>query len=447
MGHIFFFIALKVSHQNACLYVLLFIFLLLTVPHIGHEGDVACWNRWAQFTYEHGLANAYALDNNGYNPFYNYVLWLYGRLMGSSEKIYHYHHLLKSFTLLFDFAGALMISRLAADAVAERQFRLSLLLLLNIGYLYNTLIWEQVDAIHTFFAAAAVVLAVRQRLIASTLLFVLALNMKTQAIIFLPPLLLLWVPQWLRLGLWKTALSLLPLVLLQVAIVAPFVFFAERSALPRLLQMNFQAAEIFPYVTVNAYNLWSLLVHNGPLRVLPEYSDTTVGALGLTYRRWGLMLFCAASAVALLPLLLLMVRSYLTRRLPDTRSEQALVLLSFALVPLLFVYFSTQMHERYWHPALLFLAGYAMLMRRYWLFILLSVAYYLQLESVLKYLGLKNYSIALLHPYFIAGLFTIVLVGAFVALYRLAAVPALLRDILPGRRSTTVTANEAPGAT
>lgn len=426
---------------------MLFVLLLVAVPHAGHDADVACWNRWAQYTFGHGLPNAYAAENNNYNPIYNYVLWLYGLLMGSSQKIWHYQHLLKSFTLLFDFAGALLVSRLAAKAVAERRFKLSLLLLFNIGYLYNTLIWEQVDAIHTFFAVAAAVLAVRQRLTASMLLFVLALNMKTQAIIFLPPLLLLWAPQWLRRGVGPSAASLAAMLLLQTAILAPFVFFAERSALPWLLQINFKAAETYPYVTLNAHNMWSVLNHDGPLRVLSNYADTTVGAAGLTYRHWGLVLFFGASAVALFPLLMLMVRGYLTRRWPDTKPEQALVLLSFGLVAVLFTYFSTQMHERYWHPALLFLAGHAMLTRRYWLFALFSVAYPLQLEVVLRYVGLKNYGIAVLHPYFIAGLFTIILIGAFVELYRLAAVPMLLRDIWPGPRSVLQEARLAPAAT
>ena len=121
------------------------------------------------------------------------MLFAYGRLAGSAAAIIRHRHELRAFTLLFDFAGAL-----AAVSVVEghrRRFWLSLLLLLlNGAYLYNTLIWEQVDAIYTCLSFGAVLLALRRRLVGSVLLYLVAFNMKLQAIIFLPALLLLWLP-------------------------------------------------------------------------------------------------------------------------------------------------------------------------------------------------------------------------------------------------------------
>ena len=63
------------------------------------------------------------------------------------------------------------------------------------------------------------------------------------------------------------------------------------------------------------------------------------------------------------------------------------MLLSLGLIPLAFCFFNTQMHERYWHPALLLLGAHAILTRRYVLFGVFSLAYYLNVEGSLHYLG------------------------------------------------------------
>ena len=307
-----------------------------------------------------------------------------------------------------------MMSRLGGRT---RQFSLSLLLLFNIGYLYDTLIWVQVDAIFTTLAAAAVLLAMAGRTGPSVWVFVLAINMKPQAIIFLPPLGLLWLLRWTT-GNWRAAVpAVLGAAALQLLILAPFIWGAEQSGLPRILSIAFKATDFFPYITMNAFNLWFIIQPESGWALLSSTEDTTVGAIGLTYRQWGLLLFMLASAVALLPLLVLLLRNWLARRMPITDSEKALVLLSCALLPLIFTYFNTQMHERYWHPALLFLAGYGFLTRRYGLLVLVSVAYFLQLEVLLRYLQVQKYTVLVFDPYFIAGLFTIAVVWAFAELY------------------------------
>ena len=118
--------------------LLLFIMLVLLVPGGGHGGDVSFWVRWSTYIHEHGLGNVYQVEDNNYNPFYHYVLWIFGGLMGRPEKIEHYVRFSKALTLVFDFAGAFWAASLVADR--NRRFGLVLLLLFNLGYLYNTLI-------------------------------------------------------------------------------------------------------------------------------------------------------------------------------------------------------------------------------------------------------------------------------------------------------------------
>nr|GFB75098.1 hypothetical protein [Tanacetum cinerariifolium] len=328
---------------------LLFVMLLLMVPRAGHDSDMSFWVAWAKDIYYHGLG----------------AFW-------------------------------------AASLVRERhrRFGLVLLLLFNIGYLYDTVIWVQVDAIYTFFAFGAVVLAVQRRAVASMLLFVLALAAKTQAVIFLPPLLLLWLPLW-----WQRPQRLLWSLgsgaLLATLVLAPFIWFSDENYLPHIIKINLEAANTYPMVSMNAFNLWYLVSDAG--LDLSKMLDAAPFA-GLTYHTWGLLMFFMASALALLPLLLLVVRTLRRPALPAAvaavanRADLARALLSIGLIPLIFAFFNTQMHERYWHAAVLFLAAYGFLRHDYVLYVIVSVAYFLNLEAVLRYLELRNYSVAVLDP-------------------------------------------------
>ena len=405
--------------RQAAYIILLFITLLLLVPRAGHSGDVDYWYTWACYIFEHGLGNVYQLENNNYNPFYHYILWLFGKFMGSTSKIDHYRHWLKAMTLLFDFGGAFWAASLVRER--ERRFGLVLLLLFNIAYLYNTLIWEQVDAIYTCFAFGAVVLAVQRRLVRSALCFVLALATKTQAIIFLPPLLLLWGPQWwhqpkqlLRAGIASAALG--------TVVLAPFIWWSWESYLPRVIDINLHATEVWPRLSMSCYNLWYFVASDPAPNTVADSNPWA----GLPYRTWGLLLFFAFSALALWPLLVAAVRSLrlgLSGAAPaggtSAAPNMALTLLSCSIIPLLFAFFNTQMHERYWHAAILFLAAYGFVRRDYVPYVLASVAYFLNLESVLRFLDL-NYGVLIFHPLFIASLFGITILLVLFKIYHVA---------------------------
>ncbi len=412
---------LSFRRQAAYLF-LLFTLLLLLVPRAAHESDMSYWMTWAKDIFRHGLGNAYRSPGNNYNPLYHYILWGYGQLMGSPEKLIYNRYWLKAFTLVFDFAGALWAASLVRER--ERRFGLALLLLFNIGYLYNTLVWTQVDAIYSVFAFGAVLLGARGRAVGSALCFVLALAAKTQAIIFLPPLLLLWLPVW-----WhrprRAALSLGAATLLGLLVLAPFIWGGDKNYLPRIIEINLTAAELYPVVSMNAYNFWYLLQPHGELLHVPDH--LLVGPL--SYHNWGLLFFCGASALALLPLLLLALRrlrqpaglggDVKARGAELPADELARVLLSCGLIPLVFSYFNTQMHERYWHAALLLLAGYGFLRRAYGPYVLVSVAYFLNLEAVLRFLQLRNYKVLVFQPWFVAVLFGLAIGLSLWQLYRL----------------------------
>lgn len=407
--------------KELALYATLFCMLLLFTLPAAFPGDMQYWLNWYQYMAEHGFSNIYQNPVNNYNPLFHYFLFVFNLFISSPAKIGHYLPFLKVFPLLFDFIGALVAASLINQK--HRRFLLSLLFLFNAGYLYNTLIWGQVDAVFTCLSFIAVVLAVKQRPVWSLLFYLLALNAKTQAIIFLPVLLLLWAPLWFR-SIKSLGIAVLAAAVLQVLILAPFMWFGKQNNLQAILDINFKAVGFYPYVSVNAYNLWYFLI---PDKDLTEVLDS-IKFWGKTYKQWGLILFCLFSAISLLPVFLLAVRNVLNRQV-FARPDIQLVLLSAGLIPICFCFFNTQMHERYWHPALLFLGAYTLLSRHYSIYIMASIAYFLNLEAVNKYLKLRNYASFIFEPRVVAFLFFMALLIGIWQLYRLAEVKAWFQEI------------------
>ncbi|MDX5345933.1 MAG: hypothetical protein LPK19_01690, partial [Hymenobacteraceae bacterium] len=286
---------------------MLFVTFLLLIPRAGFQYDVDFWSRWAVHIFEKGLSNVYQVGDNTYNPIFHYILFLYTKLTGSVEKIQHYIHFLKGFTLVFDFIGAIVAASLVKDK--HQRFVLTLFLLFNIGFLYNTLVWEQIDGIFSCLAFVAVVCAIRNRPVWSIIFYTLSIYTKTQAIIFLPPLLLLWFPFWAKS--FKTfSFAIVATAILQVLILAPFMWVGDENYLGRIIDNNIISVDTFPIVSLNAYNFWFLVLDARPLH---EVSDAILFN-GLSYKTWGLLLFFVSSVAALLPIAFLSLSHTITKQ-------------------------------------------------------------------------------------------------------------------------------------
>lgn len=302
------------------LILLLYFFLVLFALTTGFNGDKLWWTDWCNLILKNGMGKLYE-GNIDYPPFYSLFLYLYVQIQGTSDEIVNNLHFLKAFTLIFDFAGAFLAISFVERS--ERKWLLPLFVLFNPAYLYNTHIWNQVDAILSALCLGAAVLALRQKIAWSMLIFLVALNTKLQSIIFLPPLLLLW----LSVG----------------------------------------------------------------------YKDFSLKRLGLGF-------------------LLLLVAQYLIQGKIKSIPPD-LVFLTMGMIALTFFFFLTEMHERYSHPALIMFYTYGFTKKRYLLIMLVSMAYFLNLEHVMQYLALKNYITLIFQPKLITGLFALAFVTGNIQLY------------------------------
>ncbi len=358
------------KYLNRNYFLLSFIFLVILtifVPHRGHNFDTFCWRQWSIFSATHGLQNIYFSDTD-YLPLYHYVLFLFGKIAGSAANIEKYIYYLKPITLIFHFVSGFFALQLIKDLYTSKKtlFLLSIYVLLNAAIVYNALFWGQVDDIFTCFVFISFYFAYKKRVLISLLSLLIAINFKLQAIIFIPFIGLMLLPSLFKpFSAKKWILWVFALIMLQTLILLPFIYTNTVEKMWFVVTNSFGK---YPVVSMFAFNFWDFIFWSNTI----NFSDQDVW-LNLTYKRWGLLLFFISSGAALWPL----IKNTFLQLFKNLNAKIELdhLLLIGALIPLLFFFFNTQMHERYSHPALIFVMVYSIRKKEIVLPIILSLAY------------------------------------------------------------------------
>ena len=81
------------------------------------------------------------------------------------------------------------------------------------------------------------------------------------------------------------------------------------------------------------------------------------------------------------------------------------------MVYMLFYFFNTEIHERYCHPAFIFITAMAFFTGDFIIYILFSIMYFLTLEFSMQFLKLNNYETMLFNLKILAT------INAFIILY------------------------------
>ena len=373
--------------------------LVVLSPKNGHEWDNYCWGLWAETIQSKGLAAAYNSNSViNYLPLYLYVLKLYSILVPKAA-LFEMTYCLKSVSLLFDVVSIFVLTRLIEPE--KKSWKYFLLGLLNIGFIYNSFVWNQVDGILSFFVFSSLFSAYKRKPILALCLFLMAINFKLQGIIFLPILLALLTES---LNLRRSIQAILILITLQCLILLPFILAGN---VWNVWETAKGSMDYYPSISMNAYNFWCLF-YNGSLMFV---KDSNTFIFGFTHKQIGLTLFLGCSAIVLLPLFTQSIKRLIG--LEQARTELKTIFLSASLLSLLFFYFNTQMHERYVHTALIFSTGLAFLYGAWGQWIILSLAYALSLESICKILKLENYNTLMFQPKFMSILYAISLAILF----------------------------------
>lgn len=364
-----------------------FIFCLLLlsisvflVPEKGYYYDIMFWKTWSKQIFYQGIGQVYSA-NCDYLPMFHYILWMFGKIMGSAERIENNIHFLKIITFIFQLFAGFYFLKILTKFInnSEKVFFYVLFYVLNIAILYNNFIWGQVDTIMTCFIFISFYFASKRKVLQALVFIIVAINFKLQSIIFLPIIGLLILPTVIKEFNVKKMIAWIgiPLVL-QCIICLPFIL---DGTVVKVWNVVMESNGKYPMVSLNAFNIWELLIQDN----LMENPDN-LEFLGITLNHWGLLMFFGMSFIVLLPLLKNTFRTI--NKSTDDYLPYHKVLLIAALIPLLFFYLNTQMHERYSHPSLIFLLLYAIINRHPAPAVLGCSAYLLNQVFVLQFDGI-----------------------------------------------------------
>ena len=338
---------------------LLFLFLVALlirfcfIPNPGFEADIAFWKSWGLAPYDHGLIDGLDLTNNNYPTPFGYLLWV----ITTVYSIFANPHLFTDFwantnllfltliklpAILADLGIAAIIIYIGKNAkklgfpTLPELFYLTLaaLYLFNPVSILDSAVWGQVDSLGVFLFLGSVVLLLSKNPFLAGLLYMIALMTKLQNMIY-GPLFFLFAWQYLgRAGLIKALIGG------TVGFFGLNIEFLLAGRMNRVITSLTANYDYFPYLSLNAYNLWWIVAKGFGMQV----SDKIL-AIGLVNAKTlGLLLFSSSYALAAFTML---------------QKKNTNIVYTFFLSLIIaaggFFLFQTQSHDRYAFPIIVFL--------------------------------------------------------------------------------------------
>lgn len=347
--------------------------LVLAMVFVGHPTDINNFKAWAMAWVKNGPGNFYLGPNKiwcDYPPAYLYLLggvaWLYHLFDPSFASWYT-----PMFTLTVKLpalvaevgCGWMIYTLLRRHVPFGAALGGAALYLFNPAINYDTAIAGQINSVIGFLQLACIWLLLQRRHAWVIFLTAVAILIKPQGLILagLFGLVVLLRRDWKGIalgsvgGLLAAFLSTAPYVVPQLGVGA---------VMPWLYQHFQEQAGLYPFSSIQAFNLWSLTGMWQP--------DSRL-ILGVPHHTWGLLLFGGAYVGLLW--------TWWRRRDDDVALYQAAVLImtAFFLLP-------TRMHERYLHYTVILMTIPAVLSVRWrWPLALYSATFLINVAYELKF--------------------------------------------------------------
>ena len=365
--------------RNRIEILLLFALYIILLPRVYMDYDMSFWREWAVQVHRYGISNCYDHGLN-YFPVFVYILYLYDLIQGTEANIMANINNIKVVFVFFDFLPLLILCGFRQRIL---QFKIPYLwLLINIAYVFNSMVWGQIDSIYANLSFLAILIGIFHP-VGATLLYVIALNTKPQAIEFLPVMGIIMLYSVRR---WSTVLYVfLSAVALQVVLFIPWL---GNGGISKLFSFATHAVDLYNRLSICAFNIWYIIVpHN---HYFINDKDTFIL---ISYKATGLIMFSVAAAYILWPLFK-NIWALRRQNLHPSANNYQYILLGTGLLCLYFFYFNTQMHERYANPIIIFFFFYGVVSGNYRLYILASIPYFLSLDKCFpNYLPVHHYKI------------------------------------------------------
>ncbi|MFN3927970.1 MAG: glycosyltransferase 87 family protein [Pseudanabaenaceae cyanobacterium] len=315
--------------------------VLMSFPN-GFSIDINSFKAWSMALLVYGLPNFYGSGWCDYPPGYMYVLWLTGQiyqwfdpfLLHTDQNLLTF--LIKLVPAVADLGASLLIFYILCNITSVKSAQIgAIIYAFNPVLIFLSSVWGQIDSVVIFLMLATVYLLLKDKFVLAIIITSLTVIVKPQGL-FLAPILIfsqlrqrsLW--QWLlgiTASLVSVWLSVLPFVWQKIE---PSSLLSWLSTPWHFLYKQFIAgANVYPYATVNAFNVW----------IMANWQSDRSVWLGMSYQTIGLLL---------LVVVLVWVAVLLLRNPTSLFTATALLLIAVFML-------GTRMHERYIVYALPFL--------------------------------------------------------------------------------------------
>jgi len=353
-------------------------FMLFFLPL--NSFDRGYWADWSNTIQQQGITNAYQNPGINYPPLVLYLLWGFGSILSAFQLDFQANiHLFKVFFLVFDLAVLLLAGYAASRS--HKNINRAVFLLFNIGFWYNSLVFGQTDSAFVALAMLSVWFMYQRKFSLSSVLLALAFGFKFQT--------MLWLPIWavaMLFALWGKSQRkvlvhlgkmLAAFVVTMVLIFSPFLM--AGTIVPAINGSYVTSVQNrFHELSVHAFNFWHIILPVEKTKTDP--SELT--SFGLSYELIGYALIIITLLVVAF---IYVVHAIRAGKLLGFDFAQLMLLQG--IISLSVFMFSTRMHERYAHSAVLSLLVYAVITKRIVLIFLISIPYWLNLASVVEYGG------------------------------------------------------------
>lgn len=324
--------------------------LILSCFSQGHPTDMSCFAFWADRIYRLGPGEFYSPEVfTDYPPGYMYLLYPIGALSALLELPYlgGFHRvLLKLPAVLCDLViGGLLYRESGRTHTPAASLFFAAAWLYNPAVLLNSAVWGQVDSVLVLCCLFFVLSLQKGRLFPACAAYGAGVLLKPQMLIFTPVLLAGIIESVfdghrlpglkpLQGGIKLNRKQISVLLLQGLAVAGCMLLLAAPFGLSRVLSQYTDTLSSYPYLSVNAYNFYSMLGLN--------WASQEILFVGVPLRIWNYLL---------LGLIVLAV-IFFSYRL-ETAPAKYPLLCGFVTVAMFT--FSVRMHERYLYPVLLFL--------------------------------------------------------------------------------------------
>lgn len=331
-----------------------------------YQIDFNTWRAWGNTLSEFGFARFYQNTWCDYLPGYLYVLrvldGLHDRFPTLPEEI-----LYKLPANLADLGLAVLIFWVLQPLTSRKTAQLiSLAYFFNPAILANSTFWGQIDSVHALLILVCVLLGMAESFILSGIFAALSFLVKPQSITIVPVLGFFLLrfslrqpaeQRWQR-GLIRGTSMAIAMALTAWLLILPFIGERLTPGLGLLtepfafLQERFAAAyDQYTFASFNAFNFWGT--------VAMRQNDQTVVA-GLTYQRWGTLLFAGSYSFIMGFLALPELRQFVSQSAPWptaklNRSLMNRVIDAVTLILFALFLWITRAHERHFLPAIVLL--------------------------------------------------------------------------------------------